>query len=287
MEINWVLDPFPHAVIDNYLKKDDFNSLLKELDKSEPKILSKFSSALENKQIFNNENLNKNAKRLIERLGSNEIKDIISSFVGNLNILSLSETDNFSGYSTFHITKYNGLLGSHVDHSDIQDGEYIHIANAIFYASAKWEKNWGGETIFYSRNGFYPKVSIDPVPNRLIIFIHTSNSFHGVNSYLPGDKKVHRKTFYHDYYIKNIDQLKFLKKINFDRQKKLKFFKHGTTFIPFFPNGINNYLIKKTISLTNFKYLSSYLVYILNRNLGTRFNSFKNINFLKFKPTKK
>ena len=51
MEINWVLDPFPHAVIDNYLKKDDFNSLLEELDKSEPKILSKFSSALEDRSI--------------------------------------------------------------------------------------------------------------------------------------------------------------------------------------------------------------------------------------------
>ena len=148
MEINWVLDPFPHAVIDNYLKKDDFNSLLEELDKSEPKILSKFSSALEDKQIFNNENLNKNAKRLIERLSSNEIKDIISSFVGNLSILSLAETENFSGYSTFHITKNNGFLGSHVDHSDIQDGEYIHIANAIFYASAKWKKIGVGRQFF-------------------------------------------------------------------------------------------------------------------------------------------
>ena len=283
MEINWVLDPFPHVVIDNYLKEEEFNNLLEELDKSEPKILSEFSTALEDKQIFNNDNLNKNAKRLIERLGSIEIKNIISSFVGNLKILSLAETENFSGYSTFHITKNNGILGSHIDHSDIQDGEYIHIANAIFYASAKWEKNWGGETIFYSRNGFYPKISIEPVPNRLIIFIHTSNSFHGVNNYLPKDKKVNRKTFYHDYYIKNIHQSYFLQKVNLGRQKKLKIFKHGTTFIPFFPNGINNLSIRNFFSPTNFKYLSSYIIYFLNRNLNTKFNSFKNLSFLNFK----
>lgn len=283
MEINWVLDPFPHAVIDNYLKQEDFNKLLEELDKYDNNILSEFSTALENKQIFNNDNLNENAKKLIDHLGSYKIKDIISSFVGNLRILSLAETENFSGYSTFHVTKYNGILGSHVDHSDIQNGEYIHIANAIFYASANWEKDWGGETIFYSRNGFYPKISIEPLPNRLIIFIHTSNSFHGVSSYRPKDNKVHRKTFYHDYYIKNIDQLKFLQKVNFERQKKLKIFKHGTTFIPFFPNGIKNLSIKKIISLTNFKYLSSYFLYFLNRNLGTKFNSLKNINPIKSK----
>ena len=99
--------------------------------------MSKFSSALEDKQIFNNENLNKNAKRLIERLGSNEIKILSHLLLVTFYLKSFFETDNFSGYSTFHITKYNGFLGSHIDHSDIQDGEYIHIANAIFYASAK------------------------------------------------------------------------------------------------------------------------------------------------------
>ena len=286
MEINWVLDPFPHAVIDNYLKEEEFNNLLEEINKSNPEVLSEFSTALEDKQIFNNQNLNKNAKKLIERLGSHEIKNIISTFVGNLRILSLAETENFSGYSTFHITKFNGLLGSHVDHSDIQDGEYIHIANAIFYASSKWEKNWGGETIFYSRNGFYPKVSIEPLPNRLIVFIHTSSSFHGVNCYRPKDKKVLRKTFYHDYYIKNIDQSKFLQKVNLGREKKLKLFKHGTTFIPFIPNLIKNLSIKKITSLNNFKYLTSYLIYFFNRNLNTKLISFKNIRFLKFKKRK-
>lgn len=287
MDINWVLDPFPYAVVDNYLQEEEFNNLLEELDSANLNILSNFSTALEDKQIFNNDKLSKNANKLIKHLGSKAIKDIISSFVGDLKILSLGETDNFSGYSTFHITKSNGLLGSHVDHSDIQDGEYIHIANVIFYASSKWKKNWGGETVFYSRNGFHPKVSIDPVPNRLIVFIHSSNSFHGVNSYRPINKKIHRRTFYHDYYIQKSYQKKFLNKLNMRRNKKLRLFKHGTTFIPFFPNGIKKPSIKKIISLTNFKYLYSYLIYLLNRELGTKFTSFKNFNFLKLKNRKR
>ena len=52
-------------------------------------------------------------------------KYIISKFCGELPILSLGETKNFSGYSPFHITKSKGMLGSHVDHSDIQQGEYL------------------------------------------------------------------------------------------------------------------------------------------------------------------
>ena len=120
-------------------------------------------------------------------------------------------------------------------------------------------------------------LNIDPLPNRLIVFIHTSNSFHGVNSYNPKSKKTHRKTFYHDYYIENINQEQFLYKLNIKREKKLKLFKHGTTFIPFLPNGIKRLSITKIISLTNLKYLSSYFIYLLNKYSGKKLRSFKNI----------
>ena len=102
----------------------------------------------------------------------------------------------------------------------------------------------GGETILYSENGLIPKIKIDPVPNRLIIFIHSANSFHGVKTYKPLEN-IYRKTFYHDYYIDKNHKTKFVASLNKDRQKKLIFSKNGTTFIPFFPNGIKEISIKK------------------------------------------
>ena len=279
MQIKWELNPFPYAIVDNYLDKDHFKELIKELDTIKPELQSKFSSALEEKNIYKYMSLKKNSKNLVDKVGSKEIKDIISSFSGGLQILSLGETENFSGYSTFHLTKSKGMLGSHVDHSDIENGKYFHIANTIFYASSKWEKGWGGETILYSNSGLIPKVIIEPLPNRLIIFIHSANSFHGVKEYTPIDK-TYRKTFYHDYYIHKNSKTKFIEFVNKNRNKKLIFSKHGTTFIPFFPNGIQDISIRKLFSLTNFKYIHAYFIYLINKKFKTNFISLK-ISFLK------
>tara|TARA_Y200000002_G_C22659279_1_gene654963 strand:- start:943 stop:1806 length:864 start_codon:yes stop_codon:yes gene_type:complete len=274
MQIKWELNPFPYAIVDNYLDKDQFRELLKELDGIKPELQNKFSSALEKKNIYKNLSLKKNSKKFVKKVGSREIKDVISSFSGGLPILSLGETENFSGYSTFHVTKSRGMLGSHVDHSDIQNGKYFHIANTIFYASSKWQKEWGGETILFSNNGLIPKVIIEPLPNRLIIFIHSANSFHGVKAYNPIDK-TYRKTFYHDYYIDKKNKFEVIKFINKNRSKKLIFTRHGTTFIPFFPNGIKDISINKLLAKTNLKYIPAYLIYLINKKFKTNLISLR------------
>ena len=51
MKIKWELNPFPHAVVDNYLDKDHFEELLKELDLLEPE-LKKNSQVHLKKRIF-------------------------------------------------------------------------------------------------------------------------------------------------------------------------------------------------------------------------------------------
>ena len=279
MKIKWKLNPFPYVIIDNYLEESEFKDLIDELENINPIVKSNFSTALEEKNIYENNSLKENSNQLVQRIGSAEIKNIISSYSGNLPVLSLGETENFSGYSTFHITRKRGMLGSHVDHSEIQEGNYLHIANAIFYASSFWQKGWGGETVFFSRNGFSPKIEIDPLPNRLIIFIHTANSFHGVKEYNP-EKKIFRKTFYHDFYINKKYKQIFLQAINRNRKEKLDLSKHGTTFIPFFPDGLKNISIRKILSLTNIKYISPYLIYIFNRVFNTKIESFKKIFFI-------
>ena len=135
-------------------------------------------------------------------------------------LLSMGETPDYSGYSPFHITNSQGILGSHIDHSHIQNNNYLHVANSIFYASEKWEKGWGGETVLYSRNGLFPEVFIEPIPNRLILFVHTANSF-------SWDEKIRtiinisRKTFYHDYYVKSENKDKNLNYLNYGRKTNL------------------------------------------------------------------
>lgn len=273
---NWVRYPFPHIVIDNYLPEKEFQELSKELNFTETTLQRKFNTVLEDKEIHEDKTLLRNAKKLINLMTSENIKNFISSQFKSLEVLSLGETENYSGYSPFHTTYSQGHLGSHIDHSCINKGEQLHIANAIYYASSKWEKSWGGETILFSRNGFFPKVRIDPIPNRLIIFIHCAESWHGVRKYIPS-QKVTRKTFYHDYYIDKKDKESFINSINQNRKDKLSFSTHGTTFIPFFPNGLNNFSIKEVFNRSNIQYMKVYFLYLFNKIFRTTHRSFKSI----------
>ena len=74
------------------------------------------------------------------------------------------------------VTRPGGRLGSHLDHSYVGT-DLIHVANTIFYASSEWQIDWGGETVFYSSHGFKACEFVQPIPNRLVVFIHTSESF--------------------------------------------------------------------------------------------------------------
>ena len=268
-KINWSIEPYPHAVIDDFLPIDLFKSLNNELDKTNNLLQRKFKTPLENKSIYKNTFCKKIAQELIKKMGSNELKEIISQQIGDLELISMGDKIGFAGYSPYHVTTNNGYLGSHVDHSYIENGNFRHVANTIFYASNKWEKGWGGETILFSRNGLRKKVLIEPVPNRLVIFIHTANSFHGVQEYSPNDN-IERRTFYHDYYVKESKINEIMDNLNANRKSKLTHSFHGTTFIPFFPFGLEQLKFKTVFNTKNISYLKIYFVYFFNRHFGTR-----------------
>ena len=263
MKYKWQENPFPHIVIDNFLDKKDFDNLVNKLETNNLKSLKEFNSKLEKKTIFHRNESDLVVNNLIERFSSDEFKNIISSKTGKSQIYSQNEPIIPQVHSFIHVTYKKGKLGSHVDHSSINNGEFIHVANCIFYASSKWDYGWGGETVLFSRNGYIPVKKLEPKPNRLLIFIHTSNSFHGVTAYNPL-LEIPRKTFYHDYYCHKKDIKKVLKNLNNKRQSKLKYFPHSTTFIPFLPNGINNFSLKDFFDKRHISYCLIYFIYLIN-----------------------
>jgi len=277
----WESYPYPYCVIDNFLSTNEFNRLQIELNSSSNTLQTSFKTPLEEKSIYKDKTLKKEAKNIMKIMGSNEIKNLISTQINSSEIISFSETENFSGYSPFHITKNRGCLGSHVDHSFISNGKFRHIANTIFYASEVWEKDWGGQTILFSRNGFNQKVRIEPIPNRLIIFIHTANSFHGVSLY-KSNCDIERRTFYHDYYVPESEIDKVMHTLNKNRIEKLIHSSHGTTFIPFIPYGLKNVNFKKLLSVKNFRYFPPYFIYLLNRFTNSTHISFKTVPLLRY-----
>ena len=155
----WVMDPFPYCIIDNFLPNEKFNKLTNELEITTKIVQKVFNTSLENKLIFKDTDMKKNVKELVYKMGSLEIKNVISEIIDNKNILSMRDVEDYGGYSPYHITENEGFLGSHVDHSQISSNgkKLIHIANSIFYISENWQETWGGETALFSKSGFHEK----------------------------------------------------------------------------------------------------------------------------------
>ena len=266
-DVKWHTEPFPHAVIDDFLPKEDFKKLQNSLKKRSLKTKKVFETPIENKTIFTNENIGQPALDLIDLLSSKLIKEKFADLFGeDVKILSMGEAKDLGGLSPYHETKFAGFLGSHVDHSSIENHSLRHISNSIFYASDEWSEGWGGETVLFSKNGFKAIKTVAPIPNRLLLFTHSANSFHGVTEYQP-KKDVLRKSFYHDYYCAGEDIKMAMQKLNNRHKCRLSHSHHGTIFIPFFPQGLSNFSWKTARSSRHLRYFGHYLIYLFNRTL--------------------
>ena len=266
----WNDEPYPYLIIDNFLPTEEYRQLSIELDETEKQIRKSFRTPLERKTIYSNISLKENARRFVSLMSSDEIKSMITEKINCSQIISLGELHNNEGISPFHVTHNDGYLGSHIDHSCVKKGFYRHIANTIFYASSAWDESWGGNTILFSKNGFFQKELISPIPNRLIVFIHTANSFHGVSKY-KSHLNIERRSFYHDYYIPESDIDNVISYLNTRKSKRLTHTFHTTTFIPFFPFGINKFSIFEIFNIKNIIYFPPYLIYLFNCLFRTRY----------------
>lgn len=262
----WEKYPFPHTIIDDFLPEKIFKKINTEFKKiGGAKNLKKdFNSHVElNKKVFGDKDLSLLTKLPIEILGGNSLKKLIQKFTGKLNIISLCQWKDYGGYFPYHTMQRGGILGSHVDHSHSKFGD-LHIANSIYYTSSKWKKKWGGETILFNSFGTKIKKKIFPKPNRLIIFIHSALSFHGVDK-VKSPKNKSRSTYYMDYYIKDRNLNNFtnnLKKKNFFNSK---YTYHSTSFLPLFPLGLNSFKIQYFFKKNTYPYFIVYFKYLITR----------------------
>ena len=260
------MHPFPHAIIDDFFPNDVFKNISSvKNDEIEDLKRTNLTSLELNKKEFGITGTSKAFRIPIEIMGMGNGKKLFSKFMPESKIITLASHKDFGGYYPYHQSTRKGLLGAHVDHSNL-DGN-IHFSNSIFYSHKQWKKEWGGETILFNSTGLKPEVYIEPKPNRMILFIHSNTSFHGVNRILCPDEVI-RKTYYMDYYINPSDIPLLNDNLRKSGLKKgLKFTHHTTTFIPFFPLGIKSFKLDS---------IKTMMFYIMNY---TKYSLFK-FNFI-------
>mgnify|MGYP001971466183 CR=1 FL=1 len=246
-------EPFPHLILDDFFKKSFFQKISEDLHKSNTKVKGKeFDSVVEKNKVIN---LNNNLPRTIEKILS-VLKT--ESWINNLIKLTgitdlVADEGHNEVLSNFHEMSHSGFLGSHVDHSNHPTSEKKHVLNIIVYLSHDWKSDFGGNTLLFNKYGNKVKKLIDYIPNRLIIFLHTPYSFHGVDELNPNKKQV-RKTLYLDFYSELENPY-----LHLSLPFKNHFFKHGTTFV--FENKL------KYLQPSNFNYTKTLLKYNINKHL--------------------
>ncbi len=244
--------PFPFLILDNFFEKKFFEQISKDLENRKSKVFGKeFDTSVEKNKIIN---LNKQLPKTIEQI----LKILTSeTWVKNLRILSgVDDLTPDKGHnevlSNFHEMSKSGFLGSHVDHSHHPTSKKKHVLNIIIYLSKNWDSSFGGNTLLYNEKGKKVEKLIEYIPNRLLIFLHTPYSFHGVDHLKPNQNQV-RKTLYLDFYSDLDNPYKHL-----SLPFKNHFFDHGTTFV-----------LKNKLSYfkpSNFYYTKTLLKYKINQN---------------------
>ena len=267
-EIVWETHPFPHAIIDNFLPSDVYAKITESLNQVDnfKDIKKKFISHVEfNKNVYGDKDLKGILRLPINILGGVIIKDILESYLNVQKLISLCDWPDYAGYYPFHSMKVDGILGSHVDHSHSKNGD-LHVANSVFFVSPKWESSWGGETLLFSNTGLKIIKKIIPATNRLVLFIHSSSSFHGVNK-ISSPVGVNRNSYYMDYYVHDKQLPQMHKTLKTKGSKNLVYSFHSTSFVPFFPLGIKSFKIKSLFMKNTYPYLKVFFRYLAARFL--------------------
>jgi hypothetical protein len=228
----WQAEPYPHICIDNFLREDLFQQVVNDFRSIDGSAIPTevYSSEIElNKVCFESSSNFANAQEVVDCLSRQTFIQLIESLLNTNNIIPLPKfrTENKSTRKYLHIMKDGGFLGSHVDQSHI-DQTHIHILSCIFYASENWTEEQGGHTTLFNKDGSQAIAKIDYKPNRLAIFLHTSESFHGVSKL---NTENNRYSIYMDYYLP-IQQLQTFKKAfaQLSQKSQPQYWQHDVIF---------------------------------------------------------
>ena len=121
----------------------------------------------------------------------------------------------------------------------------------------------GGSTEFYKWYGLLKGAEVKYKPNRLILFLHSSKSFHKVSRIKSN--KLNRFSVYMDYYIHRDKLSHFIEQTKKNKKFVPKFWQHQTTFVPTFGQLVNS--LFKESKYYKKRYIYIFFKYIVKKYL--------------------
>lgn len=206
--INYLNNPFPHCVIDNFFNTDIANKLYEninslKLEDANSKFTNKKSLYEYNKFAFSNiEKLPLSLKDVFVHLNSKEFIEKLEKITG---ISGLIYGDLKLRGAGVHIIKNEGFLGMYTDFNTYNHsihGKLDRRINLLIYMNKDWKSEYKGDLLMYHPDNISEVKRNKPIFNRCVIFNTTNKSVHGHPEPLCVPKDLYRKSIAVYYYTK-------------------------------------------------------------------------------------
>lgn len=169
--------PFKHLIIDDFISPKIFKNIVLYWPK--PK---------EWMDHIHNDTKKEVLKRQYRLEISRSWDDPIKTFLWQINNDFHPQVQKLFNYPIYndvdltgaglHQHQAGGFLNFHIDFNKIEkyDAVYQRCLNTIFYVHPEWKPEWGGHTNLGADELLK---DVEPVPNRILIFEATEESYHG------------------------------------------------------------------------------------------------------------
>lgn len=191
--------PFPHIIVDNFLKKKYANEILENFKIDEKWINYSFVNNFKKFGFKDRTKMNKNLNSIFNLLSSKNFTKKLEYICGIKGLFLDKSLDGGGLHQIFS----GGYLNIHTDFtSHTTQKNWRRILNILIYLNKDWDKKYNGNLELWNENGTKMIREIYPKFNRCVIFLTNDISFHGHPKKLNCPKNISRKSIAAYYFIK-------------------------------------------------------------------------------------
>jgi Rps23 Pro-64 3,4-dihydroxylase Tpa1-like proline 4-hydroxylase len=190
-------EPFPHVVIDDFLREEDLREVAGSFPGPKEVEWHEFDNPRQKKLAVEDEaQIEGNALWLLYQLNSATFMQFLESLTG---IEGLIPDPYFTG-GGLHQIERGGYLKVHADFNRHPKFRLDRRLNLLLYLNENWKEEYGGHLELWDKEMRRCVRRILPTFNRCVIFSTTDSSYHGHPEPLACPKGVTRKSLALYYY---------------------------------------------------------------------------------------
>jgi hypothetical protein len=170
-------DPFPHAVIDDVLTEDAFDSAVSEFPAIKHESWKAYLHVNETKYAnLDRDTWGPSLQAIAKELRSTEFVGFLTELTG---IADLMPDPSMDG-GGLHQTLRGGHLNVHADFTTHHShDDWARRVNILLYLNDEWRAEWGGQLELWDAAMTACRKRVAPQGNRMLVFTTSPDSFHG------------------------------------------------------------------------------------------------------------